>query len=139
VTVGKTIRTIRKKKGLKLRELSARTGISISFLSDIENGRSNPSVKRLKSIAEGLGTTLKYLLEGEGSIYNYDQDELKQLMLELADQCLPETNLVEILKDPDIKNIAVYFSDFARWTEDEKRELEFYLMLKREMRNRKKK
>ena len=60
-------------------------------------------------------------------------------MLELADQCLPETNLVEILKDPDIKNIAVYFSDFARWTEDEKRELEFYLMLKREMRNRKKK
>jgi transcriptional regulator with XRE-family HTH domain len=137
VTIGKTIKAIRKKKGLKLRELSGRTGISISFLSDIENGRSNPSLKRLRSIAAGLGTTLKYLLEGEGSIYDYEQDELKSLILEISDQCLPETNIIKILKDPEIKNIVAYFSDYDQWTDDEKEELKVYLRLKREMRNKK--
>lgn len=137
MTIGETIKNVRRKKGLKLRELSERTGISISFLSDIENGRSNPSVKRLKSIAKGLETTLKYLLEGEGSIHDYDQDELKQLVLEVSDECLPEGDVVKVLKDPDFRKIISYFSDYENWTEADRQELLTYLELKREMRKKK--
>ena len=136
MTIGKTIRDVRKKKGMKLRELSQKTGISISFLSDIENGRSNPSVKRLKSIANGLETTLKYLLEGQGSIYDYDQDELKQLVLEVSDRCFPESNLPYILKDQDFRSILAYFSDFREWNETDREELVVYLEIKRRMRRR---
>lgn len=62
MTVGKRIKEIRKKKKLTLRELSKKADISISFISDIENGRSNPSLERLKSIAAALDTPVSVLL-----------------------------------------------------------------------------
>jgi len=62
MNVGERIKQLRKEKNLTLRELSQKADISISFLSDIENGRSNPSLERLKDIAEALGTTVSYLL-----------------------------------------------------------------------------
>ena len=66
MNVGERIKQLRKEKKLTLKELSHKADISISFLSDIENGRSNPSLERLKDIAEALDTTISYLL-GETS------------------------------------------------------------------------
>lgn len=62
MNVGERIKQLRKEKNLTLRELAEKADISISFLSDIENGRSNPSLERLKAIAEALDTTVSYLL-----------------------------------------------------------------------------
>lgn len=62
MNVGDRIKALRQERKLTLRELSQKADISISFLSDIENGRSNPSLDRLKSIAEALDTTVSYLL-----------------------------------------------------------------------------
>lgn len=44
-------------------ELAERAGISVSFLSDLTNGKANPSLKVMESIAEALGVTLPALLE----------------------------------------------------------------------------
>ena len=48
--------------GLTLRELSARTGISASYLSEIEHGHKNGSASALATIARALGTTIDTLV-----------------------------------------------------------------------------
>ena len=44
-------------------ELSERSGISPSFLSDLTTGKANPSLKVMESIATALKTPLPLLLE----------------------------------------------------------------------------
>lgn len=66
-SVGVRIKALRKQKGYTLKILSAKAKISISFLSDIENGRSKPSLERLQDIAVALETTTSYLMN-ESSI-----------------------------------------------------------------------
>ncbi|MDY3360427.1 MAG: helix-turn-helix transcriptional regulator [Clostridium celatum] len=44
MSLGKRLKKFRKCNGLSLKELSALTNLSISFLSDIEHDRSNPLV-----------------------------------------------------------------------------------------------
>ena len=48
--------------GLTLRELSARTGLVASYLSEIERGRKAGSASALGRIADALGTTVDALL-----------------------------------------------------------------------------
>ena len=44
-------------------ELADKAGISVSFLSDLTNGKANPSLKIMEAIAEALDTALPVLLE----------------------------------------------------------------------------
>ena len=44
-------------------ELAKLTGVSISVLSEITNGKGNPTLKTMSSIAEALQTPLPMLLE----------------------------------------------------------------------------
>lgn len=62
VTLGAAIRTARKSAGATLQELSKRTGLSQSFLSQAENGHTVPSVLNLHNIARSLGTSAHTLL-----------------------------------------------------------------------------
>jgi transcriptional regulator with XRE-family HTH domain len=52
--IGDKIKQIRQQKGIKQLELAAKAGISNTYLSDIEVGRTNPSIKTLKKLAGGL-------------------------------------------------------------------------------------
>ncbi|WP_313126068.1 helix-turn-helix domain-containing protein [Proteiniclasticum ruminis] len=54
VTIGDNIRKYRKKKNLTQKELGDIVKISNTYLSDMEIGRTNPSIKTLKRIAKGL-------------------------------------------------------------------------------------
>ena len=49
--------------GISKIELANRAGISCSFLSDLTNGRANPSLKIMESLAMALGMPLPALLE----------------------------------------------------------------------------
>ena len=44
-------------------ELADQAGISVSFLSDLTNGKANPSLKIMDAIARALGTSLPAMLE----------------------------------------------------------------------------
>lgn len=44
-------------------ELSEKACVSISFLSDLTNGKANPSLKIMEAIADALETSLPVLLE----------------------------------------------------------------------------
>lgn len=86
--IGQNISSIRKQRGYTLSELSERTGISKSYLSNIErNLKQNPSIHVIEKIAEVLNVDLKLLLkitEDTGTNYQLDQEwmdfitELKQ-------------------------------------------------------------
>jgi len=51
------LRARRKELKLTLGDLAATSGLSVPFLSQIENGRANPSMQSLQDLAAALGTT----------------------------------------------------------------------------------
>lgn len=59
------LRRLRKARGLVLREVSEGTSLSISYLSDIEAGRSSPSVESAAKLAAFYGIALAELITGE--------------------------------------------------------------------------
>lgn len=63
VTIGDNIRKYRKMKNLTQKELGDLVGISNTYLSDMEIGRTNPSIKTLKRIAKGLEISFVELLK----------------------------------------------------------------------------
>jgi transcriptional regulator with XRE-family HTH domain len=65
LTIGRRIRQVRAAQGLRLEELAAAVGRAPSQLSMIENGRREPKLTLLQSIARALGTTLEALLASE--------------------------------------------------------------------------
>lgn len=59
--IGDTIRSLRKEKELTLKQMSRRTGLSISLLSQIERAESSPSISSLYKIAMALDTPIQAL------------------------------------------------------------------------------
>ncbi|MFC2055644.1 helix-turn-helix domain-containing protein [Chloroflexota bacterium] len=62
--LGDRIRELRKIKGETLKSTSEGTDLSISYLSDIERGRTNPSLQTLETIANHFDITVTDLLSG---------------------------------------------------------------------------
>lgn len=62
-------------RGITKYELSDAAGMSVSFLSDLTNGKANPSLKIMESIAAALEVPLPALLE----ITDLDRDTLNLL------------------------------------------------------------
>ena len=60
--MGEALREARAARGLSLRELADRLGVSPSLISQIETGRANPSVSTLYAIAAELDISLDELL-----------------------------------------------------------------------------
>ncbi|MCP9232837.1 cupin domain-containing protein [Mesorhizobium sp. LMG 17147] len=56
--IGSKLRELRRRRGLGVRELAARSGISHSAISLIERDRMSPSVNTLGAVLDALGTTL---------------------------------------------------------------------------------
>jgi len=64
VKFGKYMQKLRRKRHLSIRQLSAFSGVSNAYISQVERGeRGTPSPKILKKLAEPLGVTVKELLE----------------------------------------------------------------------------
>ena len=56
------IRAYRDYRGLTLQELSDRTGLAISYISEIERGRKSGSISALARIAAALDATIDVLI-----------------------------------------------------------------------------
>src|SRR5919205_3570676 len=66
VDVGERLRALRRFRRCTLRTIAARSGLSESFLSQVERGRSSASIASLRRIAEALGVTIADLFEPDG-------------------------------------------------------------------------
>jgi transcriptional regulator with XRE-family HTH domain len=60
--LGKRLKKRRTEMGLSLRELAEKTSLTASFLSQLERGLTNSSLKSLQKIADALGVPLLYFL-----------------------------------------------------------------------------
>lgn len=71
-------------QGITKHELAERAGMSVSFLSDLTNGKANPSLKIMESLAQALSTPLATLLEAT---------DLSERDLELLAEGTPHSSL----------------------------------------------
>lgn len=75
MNLGEKIKKLQKMNNYSLRELASKIGISHTFLSDIENNRSNPSLERLKDIAKALNVNVSFLLGEKDEMDNWLTNE----------------------------------------------------------------
>jgi transcriptional regulator with XRE-family HTH domain len=66
VDVGERLRALRRFRRCTLRTIAERSGLSESFLSQVERGRSSASIASLRRIADALGVSIADLFEPEG-------------------------------------------------------------------------
>ena len=60
ISIGVKLRAARREQNFSLRQLAAKAEVSASLLSQIENGKANPSVRSLYAIAEALSVSIDY-------------------------------------------------------------------------------
>src|SRR5262245_59506247 len=63
LAVGKRLRVLRKIRGRPLQTVAAATGLSIGLISQIERGKSSPSVKHLMALGEALGVSISWFFD----------------------------------------------------------------------------
>lgn len=73
-------------RGMTKSELHEVSGVSISFLSDLTNGKANPSLKVMEAIADALDTPLPLLLEST----DLDREALNEIAGNKVTPSLPE-------------------------------------------------
>lgn len=64
VRLGNRVRNLRRQRGWTQVEMAEMLGVDRSYLSEIENGKKDPSLRVLKTIAEGFKLSLPQLLRG---------------------------------------------------------------------------
>ena len=55
---GKRLRQLRNERSWSQEELAHRVGIDVSYLSELENGKKEPCLRKMKELAQGLGVPL---------------------------------------------------------------------------------
>jgi transcriptional regulator with XRE-family HTH domain len=62
--LGRRVAYLRKERKKSQLDLALDAGVAKNYISDVENGRRNPSILVLGKIAKGLGITLEELFRG---------------------------------------------------------------------------
>ena len=64
VRLGRRIRTLRKAKGWNQDDLAQHIGLGRTYISNVERGRKNPSLRTLEILAVGFKMSLIQFLDG---------------------------------------------------------------------------
>jgi transcriptional regulator with XRE-family HTH domain/Zn-dependent peptidase ImmA (M78 family) len=75
--LGLKLKRLREAHGLTLREMGERTGLSISYLAEIEAGKKYPKIDKILQVSRGLGCTYEELVSSK---LDGDFDALQALL-----------------------------------------------------------
>lgn len=75
MNIGNRIKLIRTALGISQKEFGERIGISANYLSEVESGKSKPSIPVLLAIEYRFGVSAEWLNNGNGT--RYIKDDLK--------------------------------------------------------------
>jgi transcriptional regulator with XRE-family HTH domain len=78
IKIAETLKALLKENGISLRELSKRSGVPVSTLSEWSSNREPKSPIQTRRVAEALGVSMHYLLFGESD----QQEPLAKLFKE---------------------------------------------------------
>ena len=99
--LGALLREERRAAGLSQRDVAERTGVSDAYLSQVERGRHEPSLRVLTAVASTLGVSLEALLARAGIVEAGDGDDAARLPSTeaaiLADPALTEPQRFALL------------------------------------------
>jgi len=113
MNIGEKIRHRRIELNMTQRQVANLAGISVSFLSDIERGRSNPSLENTLKLGKALNLPIGEVMDPND-----------------ADKVLEKKSSYEIL-DP-------YLTDFNLWPDEDKQDVIKFLEYKRSSLNKSK-
>lgn len=65
--VGRRLREIRSQKQMTLRDVARRAGVSATLISDIERGKTSPTINSLSKISRALDEAIVHFIEEPGS------------------------------------------------------------------------
>jgi len=120
--LGARLRAIRKQRKFTLADVGRETGLSVSFLSDVERGKTQPSLDTLEKLAAFYGLTINDLLE------DVDAETLS------SDQGYPpgfEEFLKEIEIEPDLVDLLLRVERRAKQSAQTKEDwIQYYYSLK---------
>jgi len=101
---GNRLRELRRQDGQTLRDLAAKTDLSVSLLSQLERGTTSPSISSLKRIAAALGVSIFQLLDEEAPAQSVVRSDRRRKLI------LQEGDLDYELLSPDAKRkLEVWF------------------------------
>ena len=80
MSVGKTLKKIRKEKGMTQVEFAKLLDMSRSFIGDIENERYIPNPHTVTKISDKLGISVYYLTTGKKTLEDISESEFKELV-----------------------------------------------------------
>lgn len=84
--LGERVRNLRSEQNLTIAELAERAGLSSGLISQIERGRSNPSVRTLQRLRAALGVNMWEFLQSDDPASPPDQQTLKDFIRRKADR-----------------------------------------------------
>lgn len=102
--LGKNIRTVRKQNNLTLKELSEKTGFSISFLSQLERGKSSATLESLKKISLALNINPSYFFDDNT---NSNEIEENQINIRKTNQNILYVDLNKHVANPAFSPLLV--------------------------------
>ena len=94
--IGEYLRSLREGQKLSLREAAARTGVSVTYITQIENGkRKAPGPEVLKKLAPAYNVPVRDLLRAAGYL-----DDIKEIKSVLSDEEEVERAFGYVISDP---------------------------------------
>lgn len=112
MNIGEIVKKARLRKKLRLKDVAEATNLSISYISDIEHGRSTPPVDTLQSLCNVLDV----------SIYSFFTADENMVLMEKKTS----------------EELYALIKDFEEWDDKDKEELLSYLRVKKTSRDAKK-
>jgi|SRR5699024_3670663 len=102
--IGVNLRTLRKDEGLSLRQLSAKTGLSHTLLSQVERGLAEPSLKTLRALSGVFGSNSSSLFTGPdlAQVFHSKASERSRIISPVGkiqyERVTPNNGQIEVLR-----------------------------------------
>ena len=117
MTIGERVKKIREKKGWTQEFLADEAKISKSYLSEVENDKTVPGSQTLLQIANALGATVDYLLQGSS-----EQEDMGQKAVVIPAALSQAADELKLSYSETLDLLSAYNSVVARRSDKQPKE-----------------
>jgi len=110
------IKELRREQDITLKELSEITGLSISFLSQVERGSTSLAITSLKKIADAFGVSIGYFFQGVEK-HNYVTKANDQKAFKIEGSDIEHIRLSGEFEDRKIETFIVTLPPYKNFEE----------------------